>query len=109
MLGIALAAAAISASVLPWVRFDFNPFHLEDQHAEAVSTSLELMRDPDLTPNSLEVVSPSLGAANTLAARLHQVPAVETVRTLSNFIPDDQAPKLAIIADTEQLLGLSNT
>jgi len=107
VLGVAVAAAAASAALLPLLHFDFNPFHLEDTHSEAVAATLDLMRDPDQSPNTLEVVSPSLGAADALAAKARQLPEVADARTLSSFVPDNQGPKLSAIADASNLLGIS--
>jgi len=107
VLGVAFAAAAAAASLLPLLHFDFNPFHLEDTHSEAVSASIDLMRDPDTSPNSVEAIASSLTAANALGARARQLPEVSDARTLSSFVPADQSPKLAAIADASELLGLS--
>ena len=107
VLGTALAAATICLLLLPLLHFDFNPFHLENTRSEAVSTTLDLMRDPNLSPNQIAVVTPSLAAADALAARARKLPEVANAQTLSSFIPDDQAPKLAAISDASELLGIS--
>ena len=65
------------------------------------------MRDPNLSPNQMNVISPTLTAADALAARARGLPEVARAQTLSSFIPDDQAPKLAAIADASDLLGIS--
>ncbi len=65
------------------------------------------MRDPDLSPNQIGVTAPSLAAANALAAKIRTLPQVASAQTLSSFIPDDQAPKLAAISDASELLGIS--
>ena len=65
------------------------------------------MRDPNLSPNQIAVVTPSLAAADALAARARKLPEVANAQTLSSFIPDDQAPKLAAISDASELLGIS--
>jgi hypothetical protein len=107
VLGTAIGAAAVSAALLPLLHFDFNPFHLENTRSEAVSTLLDLMRDPNQSPNTLEAVEPSLAAADALAAKLRTLPLVADTRTLSSFVPADQAPKLAAIADASELLGIT--
>jgi hopanoid biosynthesis associated RND transporter like protein HpnN len=99
--GLSMAA---SIALLPLVRFDFNPLHLRNPHGEAMSTALEIMRDPKQTPNTIEVLASTQAAADALAARLARVPEVAQTLTLSSFIPDDQAPKLAAIADAQLLL-----
>lgn len=107
VIGVALVGALGSALLLPMLKFDFNPFHLEDKHTEAVSTLLDLMRNPDQSPNSLEIIAPSVAAANRLATRLEKLPEVAHARTVSSFVPPDQGPKLAAIADASNLLSFS--
>jgi len=99
-------ALAMIASLgsLAWVRFDFNPLHLKNPHGEAMSTLNALMRDPDQSPNTIDVLTPSLGAADALARRLSALPEVSQALTLLSFVPEDQAPKLALIKDARTLL-----
>jgi hypothetical protein len=107
VLGTAMGGALASAALLPLLHFDFNPFHLQNTNAEAPSTLLELMRDPNQSPTTLETTAPSLGAADALAARLARLPEVAQARTLSSFIPADQGPKLASIKDASNLMDLT--
>jgi hopanoid biosynthesis associated RND transporter like protein HpnN len=104
VLGAFVIAMAGSIALLPFVRFDFNPLHLRNPHGEAMATALELMRDPNRTPNTIDVLAPNLGAADALAKRLGQLPEVAQTVTLSSFVPEDQTPKLAAISDAEMLL-----
>ena len=89
---------------LPLVKFDFNPLHLKNPRGEAVATMTQIMRDPDQTPNTISTLVPSQAAADALAARLEKLPEVAQALTLSSFVPQDQAPKLAAIADAQLLL-----
>jgi uncharacterized protein len=107
ILAIAAGVAVISLALLPLVRFDFNPLHLRNPKTESVSTLMDLMSDPDRTPNSIDVLAPSLTAADALAARLASLPEVDRTLTLSSFIPDHQAEKLAFIKDASTLLDLT--
>jgi hopanoid biosynthesis associated RND transporter like protein HpnN len=107
VLGTGVIAAVICAALLPLVRFDFNPMHLRSTEAESVATLLELMRDPDESPNTLEVIRSNLEAANELAARFRADPAVASAHTLSSFIPTGQPEKIALIADAASLLDLT--
>ncbi|SDB64388.1 MMPL family transporter [Belnapia rosea] len=104
--GLAVLAIA-AAATLPVLRFDFNPLNLRDPHSEAVSTFRDLMGSIDTTPNTLNVLAPSLAAARPLAARLEALPEVARVMTLASFVPEDQAPKLALIQDAADLLSLT--
>ena len=87
------------------LKFDFNPMDLRDPRTEAVATYLELARDPQAGVNSIEVLAPSLEQANKRGVILAQLPEVAQVRTLSNFIPDQQDEKRALIAKAAEILG----
>lgn len=106
VLVIAGSAAAISLVLVPFVSFDFNPLHLRNATTESVSTLLDLMTDPDRTPNTIDVLAPSLAGADALARRLSPLPEVDHTLTLSSFVPDDQQAKLAVIGDAATLLDL---
>jgi uncharacterized protein len=107
VVGTGTVAALISTALLPWVRFDFNPIHLRSSEAESVATLVDLMRDPDSSPNTLEAVRPNLAVADQLAAIFRTNATVHSARTLSNFIPTRQAEKIALIADAANLLDLT--
>jgi hopanoid biosynthesis associated RND transporter like protein HpnN len=94
----------ISVALLPFVRFDFNPMHLRNAHGEAMSTLNDIIKDPTQTPNTIDVLAPSLAAADRLGDRLGKLPEVAQTITLSSFVPDDQAAKLAAISDAQLLL-----
>ena len=98
------ASTVFSIALLPKVRFDFNPLHLQNQHLEAMATLLDISADPRDTPNTLDVLQPSLAAADQLAQRLGKLPEVSQTVTLSSFVPKDQGPKLAAIQDADLLL-----
>lgn len=93
-----------SIALLPFVRFDFNPFHLRDPRGEAMATLTDLAHDPDRTPNTIDVLAPNAEAAGRLAARLEALPEVRAAITLDSFVPTDQGPKLAAIEDAALLL-----
>jgi hopanoid biosynthesis associated RND transporter like protein HpnN len=100
---LALAAAA----VLPLLVFDFNPLNLRDPESEAVATFRDLMASPETTPNTLNILAPSLAAAQPLAERLAALPEVSRATTLASFVPENQAAKLAWIQDAANLLGFT--
>lgn len=107
ILGTAAVAAVICAALLPWLRFDFNPMHLRNSKAESVATLDDLTRDPDRSPDTLEVIRPNLAAADRLARAFSEDPTVHSVRTLSSFIPSAQSAKIAVISDAASLLDLT--
>ncbi len=98
-----LAIGAIA--LLPKLNFDFNPLNLMDPHTEAVSVMMQLMKNPDTTPNTIDVLKPSLEEANKAADALGKLPEVLRAVTLSSYIPEDQAEKLAILGDANTLIG----
>lgn len=102
--GAALLALGCAAA-LPWLSFDFNPMNLRNPNTEAVSTIRDLARDPQTSPNTLDVLAPNLPAAVALAARLEALPEVAQALTLQSLVPEDQPEKLELIADAAMLLG----
>jgi len=104
--GLGLLALA-AAAALPWLPFDFNPLNLRNPKTESVATFLDLMRSPETTPNTLDILAPNLEAAQPLARRLEALPEVSQVMTLASFVPEDQEAKLALIRDAADLLALT--
>ena len=103
---IATAGLAVGAlALLPLLRFDFNPLDLMDPHTESVSTMLELRDNPDTTPNTIEVLEPSLVEAGAFAGRIGKLPQVSRAVTLLSYIPEEQEQKLAILNDAASLIG----
>ena len=99
VVGVTLAGVILGLPLLGGLRFDFNPLDLRSKQVESVSTLLDLMRDPDTSPNTIDVLAPDLGAAAALAEKLSGLPEVAKVRTLESFVPKDQDEKLALIDD----------
>jgi uncharacterized protein len=107
VVGTGVVTALVCAALLPLVRFDFNPMHLRSSQVESVATLVDLMSDPDLSPNTLEVIRPNLPAADRLAAIFRTDPTVYSARTLSSFIPTQQREKIALISDAANLMDLT--
>ena len=105
--GVVLAAIIVGiagTACLPWVQFDFNPLDLRDPRVESVATARDLMKDPDTSPNTLDILAPSREVARAYAAALAKLPEVSRTMTIESFVPDDQKEKLAIINDANTLL-----
>ena len=105
VVGTTLAAAILGLPLLANLRFDFNPLDLRAQDFELVATLLDLMRDPDTSPNTIDVLESDLAHATALAERLKRLPQVDRAQTLQSFIPGDQEEKLAIIDDANFFLA----
>ena len=101
---VTLAVVAAGLPLLHWLRFDFNPINLRSPKSEAVATYLELKSDPESGANDIQVLEPSLTAADQTAAKLRALPQVARVLTLSSLIPADQQQKLPLIQDAAKTL-----
>ena len=104
VVGTTLAVTILGLPLLTGLRFDFNPLDLRSRDSESVATLLDLMTDPDTSPNTLDILEGNATRASALAERLRQLPEVEHVVTLQSFVPKDQAEKLAIIDDASFFL-----
>ena len=91
--------------LLYWLRFDFNPMNLRSPKVELIATYLELKNDPESGANDIQILEPSLAAADEMAGKLRKLPEVARVTTLSTFIPDDQQQKLTLIANAAKSLS----
>jgi hypothetical protein len=101
---IAAIAGVVSLGLMAFVRFDSNPLDLRSPKVESVSTLLDLAKNPQTSPNTVDVPALSLTDADSVAARIAQEPLVAQAVTLSSFVPDQQKEKLALIADAANLL-----
>jgi hopanoid biosynthesis associated RND transporter like protein HpnN len=104
ILGVSALMAAGCVALLPSLTFDFNPINLKSPKVESVATLLDLMKDPNTTPNTIDVLAPSPSAAEALGAKLSALPEVSQTVTLQSFVPDQQKEKLELISDAALLL-----
>ncbi|MCW6508437.1 hopanoid transporter HpnN [Lichenifustis flavocetrariae] len=105
VVGVMLAVMIAGLPLLRDLRFDFNPNHLNNPHSESLETLDDLRKDPATTTNKIEVLAPSLDAAQVLAGKLAAVPEVASLQTINTFIPPDQQPKLDALKDVAENLG----
>ncbi|MFM7083846.1 MAG: MMPL family transporter [Hyphomicrobium sp.] len=89
---------------LSYLEFDFNPLNLRSKKVESISTVLDLMDDPNTTPDKISILCKSLKEAKSLSRKFKDVKEVKFTRTLDDFIPKDQDKKINIIKDTRELL-----
>jgi uncharacterized protein len=102
---VAFAAAGIAAMVVsPHLAFDSNPLHTKNPNTPAMRTLLDLIASPVTNPYTIDVMEPSVAAVAPIAAKLRDLPSVQSVRSIDSFIPEDQQRKLAILADAQQIL-----
>jgi hypothetical protein len=102
-----LTCGAILAGtpLLTRLRFDFDPLHLKDPHSESMATLRALQDAPEAGTENVNVLAPSLAAAQAVARRLSALPAVARAVTLLSFIPDQQPVKLERIGAAAARLG----
>jgi hopanoid biosynthesis associated RND transporter like protein HpnN len=104
IVGMTLAVAVAGLPLLAGLRFNFNPIDLRARDTESVATLLDLMADPDTSPNTLDILASNAARVSALAERLRQLPEIARVVTLQSFVPKDQDAKLAIIDDASFFL-----
>jgi hopanoid biosynthesis associated RND transporter like protein HpnN len=104
VLRAAFVVAIVALAILPGLTFDFNPLDLRSPKVESMSTLFDLMNDARTSPNTIDVLEPSLDQADRVAARLSNIPEVGQTVTLKSFVPDDQQSKLVSIQDAQSLL-----
>ena len=104
IVGTTLAATILGLPLLAGLRFDFNPLNLRARDAESVVTLLDLMKVPDTSPNTIDVLKSDLAQASATAEELRQLPEVGRVLTLQSFVPEDQDAKLALTEDASFFL-----
>jgi hypothetical protein len=104
ILGVSALMAAGSAVLLPNLTFDFNPINLKSPEVESVATLFDLIKDPNTTPNTIDVLAPSLAEAEALSVKLSALPEVSQTISLQSFVPSEQQEKLTLIQDAADLL-----
>ena len=107
VLSLAVVAAVAAIAVLPQVHFNADALDLRDPTSESVETYRELLADPDASPQSLVSLTTSLQDAEQLSQQLSNLPEVKQALSLADFVPQDQAEKIAIIEDLSFTLALS--
>jgi hopanoid biosynthesis associated RND transporter like protein HpnN len=99
-----LLVALAGLPLLYFMRFDFNPMHLRNPNAESIATYLDLRKDPNTGASAIDVLTRSEADAKKIAARLEKLPEVLRVTSLDSFVPEDQGPKLKLIAQASKTL-----
>jgi hopanoid biosynthesis associated RND transporter like protein HpnN len=104
VLGVAVIVAILSAGLITRLHFDFDPLNLKSPKVQSMATLRALASDPDWTPNSIDVLAPSLAAAEPLVKRIDALPEVLRTVTLNSFVPKQQPEKLALIKQAADVL-----
>jgi uncharacterized protein len=99
---LTLLLVVLASPLLLFLPFDFNPLHLRNPKVASVATFLELRKDPQTGANAIEIMTPSLDAANAVAERLKSLPQVAQTITLDNLVPGDQDEKLKLVQNAAE-------
>ncbi len=94
---LALGVTIAGGPFLRRLTFDSNPMNLRNPQVESVAAFLDLSKNPQTAPNTIEVIQPSLDAARDIAAQAAALPEVDHVVTVDSLIPKDQEAKLRLI------------
>ena len=105
VVGGTLLLALAGLPLLYFMKFDFNPMNLRNPHAESIATFLDLRKDPNTGANAINVMTTSEEQARQVEAKLEKVPEVLRVMSLDSFVPQDQAPKLKLLAQGAKVLN----
>ena len=97
--------ALLGVVLLPVLALDFDPLHLQDPKAEAVSTFLDLARDPDAGVYAIETLAPSVDKLEGIAGKFDALAQVRRTMSIETFVPEQQDEKLIIINDVANVLG----
>ncbi len=97
---VIVGAVLLTAGGAPFLRhltFDSNPMDLRNQKVELVKTFLDLSKNPKTAPNTIDVMEPSLQAAQAVAEKLRALPVVDHVVDVETLLPKDQDAKLPLL------------
>ena len=105
---VRIGAVVVALAAIPPVieaRFDFNPLNLHDPTAESVITLQDLLKESDHPPWSLDVLTAGLVEAQALAQDLAALEGVRQTLSIADYLPTDQADKLALIEEIALFMG----
>ncbi|KYH00628.1 MMPL family transporter [Bradyrhizobium sp. DOA1] len=105
VVGGTLLLSLAGLPLLYFMKFDFNPMNLRNPHAESIATFLDLRKDPNTGANAINVMTTSEEQAKQVEAKLEKVPEVLRVMSLDSFVPQDQPPKLKLLAQGAKVLN----
>ena len=91
--------AIFAACLLPKLRFDSDPLHTKNPDTEAMRTLYDLIDSPLTNPFTIDIMYPSVAKAEAAAETLSKLPLVSSALTIDSFVPQNQAAKMALVAD----------
>jgi hopanoid biosynthesis associated RND transporter like protein HpnN len=94
--GVAAVLAVASTAAAFSVRFDFSTLRVRDPRVESVQALEDLLRDPELSVWTVDVIARDLAEAAALETQLEKLEGVEQVRSAHSFLPENQSERLEI-------------
>jgi len=91
--------------LLPRVDLDTNVIRMRNPETTSVQAFSDLLTSRTATPWFLDALAPSLAEADRLAEEVRALDVVDRAVTLTDLVPDEQAEKLAVLADVAMMLG----
>ncbi|SIQ62395.1 MULTISPECIES: MMPL family transporter [Acidiphilium] len=102
--GVLAIAGVVSVAT---IHFDANPLDTQNPNTEAMRTLKSMLGKSVTNPFYINALAPNVTAAKALAARFDKRPEVAQVISGATFVPTNQTAKLAMIAQTQQILAPS--
>ena len=102
-----ITIAVLSLAAFPKAHFDGDPVNLKDPAAPTVKTFLEVAREEAGVHYTAEYVSESGPKAREMAEKFRELPIVEKVMTIEEFLPADQDAKLTELARLKDLVPVT--
>ena len=106
---VRIGAVIVALAAIPPViaaRFDFNPLNLHDPTAESVTTLQDLLKESERPPWSIDVLTDGVAEADALAQEIDKLDGVYQALSIADYLPNDQAEKLALIEEIALFMGL---
>ena len=103
---IVVATSVVALAGLPFLfrlQFNFDPNSLQNPNAEAIATLRQLNQDPRFVTVGADVLTSPADAA-AVVKRVSALPEVAGTRSIDEFVPADQPPKLQTIAGAAGVL-----
>lgn len=92
-------AGLVSLFFLPFLTFDSNAINLRNQNDESVATFLDLAKNPNTTPYTINVLASSDDEERMLKEKIKALSTVDRVIGLDSFVPKNQEDKFFVIDD----------
>ena len=102
---VAAGIAMASSVAVFFVRFEFSTLKVRDPRVESVQALEDLLRDPELSVWTADIIARDVDEAIALARALEPLDGIEEVRTPASFLPEDQDERLAILRGMREVLS----